>query len=240
MSRVRLILLSIIAVLAMSAVTAAAASADEWEVQPAEFGMYQKITGEEEFNLEATGNEFKLVAGTLEVKCAKVTSVAEIFKTGGGEAETIWFRECTTNNTECKLKSKGTAKVGEIVVLDITTQLGKGNNGGAAKLTNEFKENAVTKEFVSLEVGKKQKAGTYKMEEVCGSFPLTSKVLGNVSAFANNIAEVAGTHPAETELNFPTPEITTNTLEAFGKAAKLFGTTTQKLIPGEGFGHKAV
>jgi hypothetical protein len=243
MSRARLIILSIVAVLAMSAVAAAAASADEWEVQTVEGGAYAKITGAEDFNLEASGGAFTLKAGTLEVKCLKVTSAAELELTGKGEAESISFKECTTNNAECKLKSRGTAKVGEVVVNDIETQLKKGKTTlGAEKLIDTFKENATSKEFVTLEVGKKQKAGTFKMEEVCGLFPATSKVLGNVSAFVTNIAEVAGTHPAETELEFPNPEITTpaNTLEAFGKAATLFGSTTQKLIPGIGFGHKAV
>jgi hypothetical protein len=247
--------LALLAVLSISAIASASASACtspikcEWEVQTTEQGTPYKPVGsagtESEYNVESSGGAFKLKAGTLEVTCTSVTDFGEIEAGGKDEADAIWFRGCTTNETGCKIKSKGHAKVGEIVVIDVETQLveREPGGGGAKKLTDEFKEHA-NGEFVTLETGKKRKVGHFTMEEACTNFPATTKVEGQIAAEVIEIPETEvgvplELNPTEVELNFPVVQLKGNTLKAFAKNATISGKSVQKLIPGEGFGHKA-
>jgi|ERR1039458_5081473 hypothetical protein len=249
MLRIRLILLSLLAVFAVGAIASASASAAclgghlcVWEVQATEGGAYAKVAAGEKLNVEdesvaGAAGEFILKAGTAEVKCKKVESYGTIEETGKDIANVLRFTGCTTGLTGCKVKSKGTAKVEEIVSTKIKTQLVTRGTGNV--LADEFKGKGAGEEFVTLEFGKKQKPLSFKMEEVCGGgYPATTQVIGEIAEEVINVAEVAGVTPAQVESIFPATQLAGNTLEAFGVAATLTGKTIQKLVPGEGFGSR--
>lgn len=254
-NRIRVLFVSLLAVFAISAVASASASAAcanppkcEWEQQATEKGAYALLAGTEKLNVEGSGGEFKLKAGTTTVTCTAATAFGFIEKEGKGTAQSLKFTGCTVKvgtGEACKVKSRGTAKVGEIVATNAATQLVE--RGAAKTLANQFKgtKKGAEEEFVLLEMGKKRKAKTFKMEEPCTGIPATTQVKGQVAGEAKNKVEVENEEPAnqtpeEVELNFPEPQLVGNTLEAFGVSATLVGKSTQKLVPGEGFGSKAV
>jgi hypothetical protein len=215
MSRVRVGLLSLLAVLAVSAAMSASASAHEWKINGTVVNTSLAVT--------STGGAFQLLAGAIEVKCTGVTDKGTVNKGGVDEATEIKFTGCTTNEVGCLVKSAGApAKAGEIIVQSIPTLLVTGKTStGTEVLTDEFKQKA-NGEFVTLETGKKEIAGN-NLTELCTNFPHTSKVTGHVAAIVENSTQT---------LNFPNPELQGNTLVAFGKNAKLFGTDKQALVKG--------
>jgi hypothetical protein len=85
----------------------------------------------------------------------------------------------------------------------------------AGVLADEFQENPTTKEFITLKF-LAETGGS------CSEYPET-KVKGQVAGKVNNATE---------SLEFTEPELAGNTLEAFGKAAKFFGTAKQELANG--------
>jgi len=234
MPRIRLIMLSMLAVFAIGAVASATSSAFmlEWQVcekVAAGSGKFEnhlckKEGGTKEWEWKtlaagesrkviSEGGPFTLTAGTKTVTCNKVKNHGEIFGGHPGTDEvTVNFETCTTSEVGCKVKSKGTAKAGEVVVANVKTKLTE----RGTKLADEFKENATTKEFITLEFGKEEN-GPEKLKTACPTLPET-RVKGQVAAEIVNANE---------ELNFPNPELTGNTLEAFGVAAKLVGKSKQ-------------
>jgi hypothetical protein len=180
----------------------------EWE--------FQTLAAAESSKVVSEGGEFKLTVETKVITCKKVTDKGTI--TGGSPgtdlAAEIKFTECKTAQTGCLVKSAGQPN-GTIVATNIPTVLveREPGGGGAKKLADELKENATTKEFVTLKF--EAEAG-----KSCSEYPET-KVKGQVAA-----ETVTGTG----ELNFPSPELKGNTLTAFGKAAKLTGKDTQAVV----------
>jgi hypothetical protein len=167
-----------------------------------------KEAAKEKWPIFSKGNEFKLTAGTSVVTCKKVKDEGNTEELGKDEASTITFTECSTSEAKCKVRNKG-GTFGTVVVEKIPTQLVE--RGG--KLADEFKENATTKEFVTLQF-EKEEGGA------CPTLPET-KVKGQVAAECKNLAN------GEVELNFPNPELAGNSLKAFGVAAKLTGKVTE-------------
>ncbi|MGH2902123.1 MAG: hypothetical protein ACRDK7_00795 [Solirubrobacteraceae bacterium] len=166
--------------------------------------------------VESSGGTFTLTAGTLTVTCKKVTDKGKVEAGGKDIATEIKFTECTTGATGCAVKNKG-GTLGTIVVTEIPTLLEE--VGG--KLVDKFEQKTVgaTKEFVTLE---------FEGEPCEEAGYVTTKVKGDVAAEVKNEAN------GEVKLTFPTTAIVqTPKLEAFGKAAKLVGTDTEKLVNGE-------
>jgi hypothetical protein len=162
----------------------------------------------EKWKTVSKGGVFTLTAGTKVVTCKKVKDEGNSEELGKDEATNITFEECSTSESKCLVKSKGGTN-GTVVVTSVPTQLVE--RGG--KLADEFKENATTKEFVTLQF-EKEGGGA------CATLPET-KVKGQVAAECINLAN------GEIELNFPNPELPGNTLNAFGVASKLTGKVTE-------------
>jgi hypothetical protein len=218
MRKTRLVLLSLLAVFAFSAVAAASASAFnlEWEVNGVKLA-----SGKTEKVVSTSLTTYTLTAGTKVITCAKtLVGPGNGTITGGKpgtDAAKIDFEECKTSETGCLVKSAGEPdKAGTILVSVITVLVEREPSGGGAKKeADEFKPASGTT-FVSLEFGTKETATGNKLEGTCASFPNTT-VKGQVAALTEG----------ET-LNFPSPELKGNTLEAFGKAATLVGKSDQK------------
>jgi hypothetical protein len=234
-NRLKLLLVSMMAVFAISAVaSASSASAFEfrwWGCKEAagtgtkytehlckeasgtgKWEWVKEVAGEK-WATTSKGGPFRLTAAGKTVTCKKVKD--EGFTEGSGEdlATKITFEECSTGQTGCKVRSAG-GTFGTIVVEGLKTQLRERETAAKAKvLADEFKENATTKQFVTLqfepEPGKS-----------CSEYTET-KVRGEVAAECKNLAN------GEVELNFPEKELKGNTLEAFGVAAKLEGKATE-------------
>jgi hypothetical protein len=208
MSKVRLIILSLMAVFAISAVASASASAEEhlWLVNGA------RATGQAVLGV---GGLFTLTAGAKVVTCHKIHSLGTV--TGMNDlATSIHFLECEAGASGACLPftAEGGSVPGLILLLNIPTLLTlRLTSTKVLVVADEFKENATTKEFVTLKF-----SGTG-----CGTeFPET-KVKGNVAAVVDNSTQ---------SLLFTSPELKGNTLEAFGVAAKFVGTTNQTLTAG--------
>jgi hypothetical protein len=212
MRKSRLVFLSLLAVFAFSAVASASASAFnlEWEVNGAKLSGTENVTSKNSTN-------YTLTAGTKVITCTSVTATGTITSgKPGTDAATITFSGCTTSETGCLVKSAGEpAKAGTIVV-SVKTKLveREPSGGGAKKEADEFSPASGTT-FVSLEFGTKETATGKKLEGTCTNFPNTT-VKGQVAALTEG-----------SNLNFPSPELKGNTLEAFGKAATLVGKSAQ-------------
>jgi hypothetical protein len=129
-------------------------------------------------------------------------------------ATEIDFLGCTVNVANCLPHSPGAAN-GLILLQNIPTELVLAEEQNGTKiLGDEFKENATTKEFVTIEF-----TGTGCSPE----FPASTKVRGTITARINNTTE---------ELEFPTTELVGNTLKVFGLAATLVGSDKQMLTNG--------
>ena len=185
----------------------------KWSWLPIEAGK--------KFAIESTGGEFKLAGGGQESVCKHVTNTGEIGAGGASSGITLKFTECTNGTGKCEAFAPAANDgKGTIEVSGITDQLvQRKTSGGATVLADEFKENAATKEFVTIEF---EVPGT----EACAETP-TTKVKGQVAGECKNIT-VGG--QGETELIFPNPALLGNSLEAFGVKASLFGTATVSLV----------
>jgi hypothetical protein len=222
MSRIRFILLTLLAASAIGAVVSASASArGTWKINKTMEASGQEVT--------SSGGPFTLSSVGKEVKCTHATDKGKVAAAGKDEASEISFTGCTASEsgTQCSVKSAGPpAKAGEIIVNNVTTELTERANPVTLTtvLADEFKGKAAKEnEFVTLEIGIKETTSGNKMTEKCANLPETTKVTGEVAAIVNNTTE---------ELEFPTSELKGNTIKAFGVAAKLVGNTKQKLVGG--------
>ncbi len=251
MTRMRMIMLSLLAVFAVGAVASASASAAslEWEVcekvgaNKGKFETHKCIaaggTNEWEWKLLAAGEERKVVSeggtftlkgGPIESTCTKVLDEGDIFggKPGTDLTLKILFEGCTTSKAGCKVKSaKGTQAAGEILVTNVPTELIITKTAGGVEVEADlFKgtKKPPEKEFVTLEFGEAEKVlGTVReLEKKCGeTVPLTTQVTGSVAA------ETVGSG----ELNFPEPPLEASKLKAFGAInVKLIGKDTQAVV----------
>jgi len=234
-------LLAVFAVSAVASASASAASEDVWEVCQEKAGAgteppikydnhlcntkekalslrkweWKTIAAGEKFAVESTGGAFKLEGGGNSSDCTAVTNTGEL-EPGGKSKTSLVFTGCTNDSGKCEeFAPAANDGTGTIDVSGITDQLVE--RGG--KLADEFKENATTHEFVTIEL---EVPGT----EACAEAP-TTKVKGQVAGESNNIT-VAG--QGETELVFPKPALVGNSLEGFGVKASLFGTATVSLV----------
>lgn len=253
MSRIRLIMVAMLAVFAVGAVASAsalAASEDIWEVckeggtekfetnacaktsSTGKFSFKKLETGET-VKTVSSGSKFVLNKGkTTEIECTAVSDKGTITggKPGTDEATEIKFTGCTTPKEKtCKVKSKSPppTRAGTIVVSKIPTKLEQRKNAkGEEVVVDNFEQKLVgtTKEFVTLEFG------TEEVEEPAGSGEF---VLKKTCKDFPPTTKVKGTVGAEVvkgtgELNFPEPELEKDTLEAFGTAAVLTGKDTME------------
>jgi len=179
------------------------------------------IPAGKKFAVTSTGGAFELTGGGSSSDCTAVTNTGEIGPGGESTNVTLKFTGCTNDSKKCEAFAPAANDgTGEIVVSGITDQLVQRETSlGVKVLADEFKENATTKEFVTIEF---EVPGT----EECKETP-TTKVKKQVAGQCTNIT-VAG--QGETELIFPKPELLGNTLEAFGVKASLFGTATVSLV----------
>ncbi len=199
MSKVRLIVLSMFAVLAVSAVASASASAHEFLENGV--GITSTLT------VTSTGGLFRLVAGTKVIDCESANGSGLVLPGGKSFVHDIHFLNCKTGQTKCAVHSIG-ASNGLILLVNVPDLLVE----RAGVLADEFQENPTTKEFITLQF-------TAETGGSCSEYPET-KVKGQVAAKVNNVTE---------SLEFTEPELTGNSLEAFGKTAKFFGTAKQSL-----------
>ena len=231
-NRLKVLLVSLLAVFVVSAIASAAASAHEWKVCREEVaatfkykslaecwtggvgtgGKWERLALPQE--VTSTGGTFTLTAGVKKITCTAVTDKGFVEAGGKDEATEITFTGCTTNQTGggCNVKTAGQPN-GTIKVTELDTLLveRKPSGGGAAKLADEFSPDPPHTAFVTL-----------KFEGTCSEFTET-EVTGQVAGFVENATE---------ELNFPSPELEGNTLRAFGKTAKLVGKDKQKVVNG--------
>jgi hypothetical protein len=208
MSRVKFVIMSLLAALAISGVAASSAmAAHEW--------LRNGAPLPETLHVLSEGGLFLLEASGKEVDCKTLHDLADILK--GSKTLALWihFLECGTNQTGCLAHSPGSSN-GLILVLNVPDLLVLvTNSNNETVLADEFKQNETTKEFVTLEF-------TADSGGSCTNYPKT-QVKGNVSAEVNNSKEL---------LNFPKPELVGNTLEAFGTTASLYGDDTQMFSNG--------
>jgi ribosomal protein S17E len=206
-----------------------------WEIKETAGGAFEELKAEEEMN--TVGSEvstFTLTAGAKAITCTEVSILNVLLggKPGKDFTDRLLLKGCTTTEIGCKVKSKGNTKAGEILITNLRTKLVERTKGAENNILAdnfEHKTRKAVKEWVTLEFGKAEKtveAGTrfeHKiLEEACAGY-VTTKVKGVIAAKVE----------AE-KLNFPTPELSGATLEAFGVAATLAGTVKVVLEePGE-------
>jgi hypothetical protein len=206
MSRIKLMIVSLLAVFAVGAVSASSAlAAHEWLRNGAALTKTEEVLSE--------GSLFVLIAAGKEVHCEKLKDIADISPGTKSLILDLHFLECVTAIPACLVHSKGAAN-GLILVGDAPDELVLAEtHGGAKVLADEFKENPTSKEFVTLE---------FEPEASCKpSGYVTTKVQGHVDG------EVSGEL-----ITFPNPELKGNTLSAFGAAASLFGDDKQMFTLG--------
>jgi hypothetical protein len=208
MSRVRLLLLSLLVLSAVGVATASSAlAAHEWQKNGA------ALTQEEPALFE--GKLFILTVAGKEIDCGTVSGTVDIFPGTKSLILDVHFLECVTSLPGCLVHSPGTPN-GLILIGDLPAELVLAEtHTGVKVLANEVKENPTTKEIVKLEF-------SADPGDNCTGFPAT-KVKGHIASEVRNAKE---------ELNFPNPELKGNTLEAFGAAAELTGGVKQMLTNG--------
>jgi hypothetical protein len=130
---------------------------------------------------------------------------------------TITFTGCTTKQTGCLVKTAGQAN-GTIVLSNIPTKLEQVVVGEEEVLVDNFEQNATTKEFVTL----KFEAESGKS---CSEYTET-KVKGHVAAEVKNLTS------GEVELEFPSPALAGDSLEAFGLSATFTSRDEMSLANG--------
>jgi hypothetical protein len=244
-NRLRVLLVSLLAVLVVSAVASASASAFNLHWEVCEKGGTEKWsehkcnagkgTGEWSWLKLEAGKSFNVISGivpgtsyvlTVGGKVITCTGAPDAGTITGGTTGTdnisVTFTGCTTSQAGCLVKTVHQGN-GTILVPNIPTVLveREPSGGGAKKLADEFKDKGTPKEFVTLKF--EPEAG-----KSCSEFPET-KVKGQVAGEVINLAN------GNTELKFPSPELKGNSLEAFGAAAKLTGRSEVELENGWAF-----
>lgn len=209
MSKVKVIVLSLLTVLAVSATATAFASAHQWLKNGAALTQTEAVL--------SSGGVFELVSASVNITCQTVADTGVVLIGTMDEATSIHFLNCTTNKAGCDVSSVGATR-GLIQVSNILTELAlKENANKETIVADEFKENAANKAFVTL-------LFTSLTAGACNPIPEQVKIIGHISAEINNTTE---------ELIFPEHEVKGNTLEfSNGVAAKLKGSDKQMLTSG--------
>jgi hypothetical protein len=238
-SRVKVLMLSLLAVFAVGAVASASASAllwwvclakangkyetnkcnsegakKEYEKQLLPLGVQLKITSKGGTQL------LKVAAIPLEISCKTVKDEGWIenntaASNGIDQATKIEYLECVVlHHSTCKVKSPG-LPVGKITLKNIPTKLV--TNSGV--MGDQFGETGAT--FVKLELGETEN-GAGELETACGVLPLEATVTG----------KVVGKVEASGKLNFTEPAQTGSALEVNGFAAEYVGVVENEMEGG--------
>jgi hypothetical protein len=224
MSRVRVLMLSLLAVFAVGAAASASASALLWwECSKNPGGMGTKYTnskcettgsGEFELLLAPLNVKLKVVSkggsqvlkvpglGGLELLCKTVKDKGWIENNGAAsngidEIEELDFLECTvvTPAQSPKCEVKKVGTAqGSIVINNLETKLVTFTGGGIGDLVKK----AGSTTFVELEVGKEENTSTKKFKKACGVVPTAAqKVEGQVVAKVEASGKLNFTNPAQ-------------------------------------------
>src|SRR5450759_22722 len=238
MTRIRLIMLSLLAVFAVGAVASASASAacsaeggdtaplyclnNEKDGQIGTTGL-DEGGGEAEFHSAGT-TVFTLTAGTIVIECKKETDSGKIFQQDSkicrnSDVEVV-FTECIVKGfPKCIVQDSVNKKAGTIIVgPEIDSEL-KANAGKIYDVL--FPSGGETEPFVTLEILKK---GTETCLVPEGQYPVTGEACGETNS----------------EQKVKSPLTFSKTIEEACKAAKplmlkkvaafLNGTSTQELV----------
>jgi hypothetical protein len=223
MSRVRVLMLSLLAVFAVAAVASASASALLWWVCLSGTGATEyenskcektKSGGGFILQLLPLNMKLKVVSkggtqvlkvpglGGLELLCKTVKDKGWIENNGAAsngidEIEELDFLECTVvtpaQSPKCEVKKVGAAQ-GLILINNLETKLVTFTGGGIGDLVKK----AGSTTFVELEVGKEEEASTKKFKKACGVVPKAAqKVEGQVVAKVEASGKLNFTNPAQ-------------------------------------------
>jgi hypothetical protein len=251
MSRIKVILLSLVAAFALSAVASASASAMtlQWEVceegsgtgtkypnskcKESEAGSgtweWKVLKKGDERSIESAGGPQKLIgrigANPIEIECAEVQNdgVIKGGEPGTDEAHVI-YHGCGIVGAEAGCSAKSPGKRGGVISLGVETKLVEIEAGVEG---DEFKPPNEGTTFVEIELGKTENEETQKYEAKCGVFPrAVQKVEGVVVGKAEvgpegNLCEV---------LNFTKPPQKGSTLEFAKATAEYVGEVEVSLV----------
>jgi hypothetical protein len=253
MTRMKMIMLSLLAVFAVSAVASASASAAslEWEVceelagegkePPLKFDTHSCNSEAKplaqrkwEWKLLATGEErkvvslggaFKLTGGTVEIKCLHIFDESNIKggKPGTDIALRIHFLECSTSKAGCLVKSAGLPAKAGLIEV---------NNIATKLITEPGPLEADLFEGTLTEV----EPGVFEKVFVTLEFGTAEVADNKLSPACSGVppkTKVTGNVAAETvggKLVFPNPPLTSSTIKAFGLSVKLIGEDEQAVV----------
>jgi hypothetical protein len=226
MTRIRLSLLSLLAVFAVSGVASTSASALCSGVAPQHKCEWNPGNGVVETvnNPETVTFTLENTVSKLKVECKKVFAEGEVTnKTKNDTVKTVKFTGCTTGGgAACVVKTAGEPN-GTVVVTKATTTLTERNTN---VLADEFVGSGAGSEFVTLHFEEGGLAGCTAKKP---NYPGTTKVEGQVAA---ECKQEAGSTTVVV-LNFPATPLGGNALTAFGTAATLKGgPVKEKLTAG--------
>ena len=178
----------------------------DWELNgaPVEAGAKVNTTG------EGTKQKLRSPLMGLEIECAKVVygkvTRGTIEDAGKGTSGDIKYSGCVVlkpSGVECRVKSKGSDRLGELEIANLNTELVEGTGGA---LADKFSPK-VGARVMTLEFGKKENA-THEAEEKCNSAtPLTFEFTGAIVGAVGNPTQ---------SITFTNPRQKGSTLTAFG------------------------
>jgi hypothetical protein len=171
MSRMRVLVSSLVVVLALCAVTAATAAALSWKVESKELASKSTEAFKE---LTSLAKAAKFTGDGIEVSCSKLSAKkAYIEGTTGGAAESLVFTGCTVPeaSAECEVEKS------EIKTKELTAKLEAG-----VKITFAPKSG---EEITTMKLIDK---GT-EVCELVGTYKVTGSVTGNATSAASELKE---------------------------------------------------
>ena len=243
MSRIKALMLGVLAVFAIGAIASASASASVWEECLEKEIVGTKYTdnhcatesGTGTFGWMPISKELKITSKgatqllelqtnpAIIITCKKVIDAGALKAGGEDEVNKLEYKECSINIAGCAVVKGSTGDTnGTISVKSlIKTKLLTLEISGKLLVEDEFKPKNEAEEevFVELEIGKKENAKK-EAEGACGVLPVKVKVKGNT------VAMVEGQN-----LSFEG----TGTLTAAGIAAKYLGLVENVLEDGKLF-----
>jgi hypothetical protein len=207
MSKARLIMLILPVALVMSAVVSAPAVAHEWLKNGVAIKTAEPVL--------TVGGLIIIRSGPRVIHCEKHHDF-ELVLGDLDIGHILHFLECITLQAGCDVHSPGAGN-GLILWIGYHSLLVTRLNASKVNvLADELQQNETTKEFGRL-LFLALAGGS------CSEYGTETRVKGQIAAVVNNATET---------LEFPNPELQGNTLEAFGAAAKIFGSDKFSLVNG--------
>jgi hypothetical protein len=200
MSRVKVLLLSVLAVFAVGAIASASASALVWEeclnetvhsgtkytdshcLNEAVGGTWEWMPIEQELQVTSEGvNQILTIPSAgITITCKKVLDKGNLKPEGKDEITELVYHECTINISGCAVVKTAGQPNGLIEVpVPLKTQLSTLTIGGKL-LTVDLVEPKTPPTYVILEIGKKETGG--KAEGACGVLAVKDEVKGTTQA----------------------------------------------------------